>query len=269
MLTPTTNPFWDPLRQYTQARIGQGHVGGSVPTAALLAFQLAHAAARDAVHQTWDSTAFAAALNARGLNSLHLQTAVSDRLTYLQRPDLGRQLAPASQAALQQLNAAPCDVALVVSNGLSSTAIDRHGLPLLTNLYHAYAAAGLQCAPICLLEHARVAVSDAIGALLKAQLVVMVIGERPGLSAADSVGLYLTYAPRIGNTDADRNCLSNIRPPQGMDYQQAADKLLYLSQQALQLGYSGVTLKDNMNTTGLPPAATALQPAMVTQLPLA
>jgi ethanolamine ammonia-lyase small subunit len=175
-------------------------------------------------------------------------------------------LATASYSQLQALAQPPCDVALIVSNGLSSTAIEQHGLALLQTLYPRFTALDWRCSPICLVPNARVALSDVIGGLLQARLTVMVIGERPGLSAADSVGIYMTYHPAPGNTDAERNCLSNIRPPQGMSYQQAADKLLYLSQQAMERGYSGVALKDDMETDGLPAPATLLEPAVQKQL---
>jgi ethanolamine ammonia-lyase small subunit len=135
---------------------------------------------------------------------------------------------------------------LIVSNGLSSTAVDQHGLRLLDAVVKAYANCKLELGPICLLPNARVAVADEIGSLLNAKLSVIIVGERPGLSASDSLGIYLTYSPRIGNTDAERNCLSNIRPPDGLSYETAASKLAYLTVQALQRGISGVALKDDL-----------------------
>jgi len=245
-----TDP-WHSLRRYTQARIAQGRVGCGLPTTALLDFQMAHAAARDAVHQPWDASAFAQSLERLGLTTLQLKTAVADRVEYLQRPDKGRCLDAASADLLVAQSYPPVDVALLVSNGLSSTALDAHGLPLLTALIDLLQSAGLTLGPICLIPNARVAVADEVGALLNARLSIILIGERPGLSAADSIGAYLTYGPRIGNTDAERNCLSNIRPPAGLSYQAAADKLLYLSSQALLKGYSGVALKDDMPNLGL------------------
>jgi len=240
------NDPWHSLRRYTQARIAQGRAGCALPTAALLDFQLAHAAARDAVQQPWDLETFGLSLQALGMETLQLQTAVSSRVDYLQRPDTGRCLAAESMQLLNQLERNPVDVVLIVSNGLSSTAVDKHGLPLLAEIVAAFQAAALTIGPICLLPNARVAVSDEIGTLLNARLVIIIIGERPGLSAADSLGAYLTYAPQAGNTDAERNCLSNIRPPEGLAYRAAAAKLVYLGTHALRLGYSGVALKDDM-----------------------
>lgn len=240
------NDPWVELRRYTQARIGQGRAGCATPTGAQLDFQLAHAMARDAVHQPWDAQGFGEGLAALGCQSLLLATPIVDRQHYLLRPDLGRSLDPASRLRLQSLQSAACDVALIVSNGLSSTALDAHGLNLLQAVLVAYAACSLRVGPICLVPNARVALADEIGELMQAKLAVIIVGERPGLSAADSLGAYLTYAPRSGNTDAERNCLSNIRPPQGMDYASAATKLAYLSQQALRRQLSGVALKDDM-----------------------
>lgn len=237
---------WFALRQFTQARIGQGRAGCSTPTSALLDFQLAHAAARDAVHRHWAVDCFAESVTALGLEPLILTTPITSREHYLQRPDIGRRLDENSRQKLRLHSAKSFDVALIVSNGLSSTAIDSHGLPLLEAIVAAYTRNFLTLSPVCLVPNGRVALADEIGSLLNARLSVIIVGERPGLSAADSLGVYLTYAPGIGNTDAERNCLSNIRPPNGMPYRAAAAKLVYLSQQALQLGFSGVALKDDM-----------------------
>lgn len=237
---------WFNLRRFTHARIGLGHVGGATPTSAQLEFQLAHAMARDAVRQPWHEESFVETITNRGWQPLLLSTPIVNRDQYLCRPDLGRCLEPSSRERLQSLQQSPLDVALVVSNGLSSTAIERHGPGLLEAIMAAYASSGLSVGPVCLAPNARVAVADEIGALLKARLSVIIVGERPGLSAADSLGVYLTYSPRIGNTDAERNCLSNIRPPSGLSYQDAAAKLAYLSMQALRRGVSGVALKDDM-----------------------
>jgi len=240
------NDSWFALRRFTQARIGQGRVGCGTPTSALLDFQLAHAKARDAVHQSWAFDCFAEAVSALGLEPLILTTPITSREQYLQQPDLGRCLDEPSRQRLQLHSSKAFDVVLIVSNGLSSTAINSHGLPLLEALVAAYTSNALTLGPICLVPNGRVALADEIGSLLNARLSVIIVGERPGLSAADSLGAYLTYAPRIGNTDAERNCLSNIRPPNGLSYQAAAVKLVYLSQQALQCGFSGITLKDDM-----------------------
>ncbi|AMK75365.1 MULTISPECIES: ethanolamine ammonia-lyase subunit EutC [Methylomonas] len=240
------NDPWITLRKFTQARIAQGRAGCSLPTKALLDFQLAHASARDAVQQIWDVTAFAGEVEKLELESLILATPVSSRIQYLQRPDLGRCLAQSSRELLAARVNQASDVALIVSNGLSSTAVDDHGLALLQAVVAGYAERGLRIGPICLVANARVALADDIGGLLNARLAVIIVGERPGLSAADSLGMYLTYAPTPGNTDAERNCISNIRPPDGLTYQAAATKLAYLSDRALLSGLSGVMLKDDM-----------------------
>lgn len=240
------NDPWHALRRFTQARIAQGRSGCGLPTSALLDFQLAHAAARDAVHEPWAVDRFAKEVEALGLEALILGTLAASRVRYLQRPDQGRRLDEASRQRLESRAAEAIDAALVVSNGLSSTAVDRHGLGLLGAVVEACQNNGLRLGPICLAPNGRVALSDEIGALLNARLAVIIVGERPGLSASDSLGIYLTYAPRIGNTDAERNCLSNIRPPDGLSYRSAAAKLAYLTHEALQRGFSGVKLKDEM-----------------------
>lgn len=240
------NDPWHGLRRFTQARIALGRAGSGVTTAAYLDFQLAHAGARDAVLKTWDADGFAVQLQQQSLASIRLNTPVSDRTHYLRRPDLGRRLDDDSLARLKQVAEPGFDVAIIISNGLSSTAVETHGIPLLQHIVARYTEMELSIAPICLIPNARVAISDPIGALLQARMAVIMVGERPGLSAADSLGLYLTYAPREGNTDAERNCLSNIRPPEGLSYEAAAQKLAYLSREALRSGVSGVHLKDDM-----------------------
>lgn len=242
---------WADFRRFTQARIGQGRVGSGIPTSAQLDFQLAHAMARDAVHQIWRVDEFAEALMLKGLQPLVLATPISHREQYLLRPDLGRCLDHPSRQLLQSQINQSIDVALIISNGLSSTAVDQHGLGLLDAIVTAYASCKLSLGPICLTPNARVAVADEIGSLLNARLSVIIVGERPGLSASDSLGVYMTYSPSIGNTDADRNCLSNIRPPAGLSYETAASKLAYLTLQALQRGISGVALKDDLPSHSL------------------
>lgn len=240
------NDSWHVLRKFTRARIAQGRSGCGLPTSALLDFQLAHAAARDAVHQEWDANFFENGVKKLGLESLILATRITNRVQYLQRPDLGRCLDQASRQRLQSLAFESVDVALIISNGLSSAAVDSHGLPLLEAIAAAYEGSSLRSGPVCLVPNARVALADEIGALMHARLSVIIVGERPGLSAADSLGVYLTYAPKPGNTDADRNCISNIRLPDGQSYEAASAKLIYLSREALSLGLSGVALKDEM-----------------------
>ncbi len=235
---------WLALRRFTQARIALGRAGHALPTTAVLEFQLAHAQARDAVHAPWDIDLFAERVRSLGEEVLILETPVASRSEYLRRPDLGRMLTEAARARLRQVQADPADVALIVSNGLSSTAVERHGLPLLQAIVRGYRARGIGIAPICLVANGRVALCDEIGSTLAARLAVIVVGERPGLSAADSLGIYLTYGPRQGNSDAERNCISNIREPDGLSYQAAAAKLSYLTAEAIRRGVSGVALKD-------------------------
>ena len=236
---------WDRLRQFTPARIALGRAGGSLPTRAHLAFQLDHARARDAVHAALDPVAVAHALHRIGLDCLRVRSAAADRLRFLQRPDLGRRLDPPSRQLLEQRSAAgtPVDAVFVVADGLSAAAIHRHAAPLLALLCSALAAEGWSLAPVVLAEQARVALGDEIGALLLARLVVVLIGERPGLSSPDSLGAYLTWQPRTGRIDADRNCISNIRP-EGLPYEQAATRLRYLMTEARRRRLSGVALKD-------------------------
>lgn len=240
------NDPWYVLRRFTQARIALGRAGHALPTAALLEFQLAHALARDAVHLPWDMAACAEGIRDLDAECLIVETPVADRGAYLRRPDLGRVLTGASRALLQSRAADGIDVALALTNGLSSSAVERHALPLLREILDLYQAEGIRGGPVCLAANGRVALSDEIGAALRAQVAVIIVGERPGLSAADSLGIYLTYAPKSGNTDAQRNCISNIRPPEGLGYRDAAAKLLYLTREAIHRGLSGVELKDEM-----------------------
>ncbi|QFY44239.1 ethanolamine ammonia-lyase subunit EutC [Candidatus Methylospira mobilis] len=254
------NDPWHKLRQFTQARIAQGRSGHAQTTAAQLDFQLAHAAARDAVHLPWDIKAFAREAATLGVNTLTLETQVIDRAQYLKRPDLGRILAPAARERLLAQACATTDIALTFSNGLSSTAMDAHGLMLLQTITTAFLKRGYALAPVFLVENARVALSDEIGALLNAKLSIIVVGERPGLSAADSLGIYMTYNPNPANTDAERNCISNVRQPEGLSCRNAATKLLYLGEQAFQRRLSGVALKDDM------PGEWALEKGLATMI---
>ena len=235
---------WIGLCRFTRARIALGRSGHAVPTRAMLDFQLAHAEARDAVHLPWDIQAFAEQLGQTAEEALILNTPVTDRNEYLRRPDLGRILTEASMSRLRSTANGASDIALIISNGLSSTAIDRHGIPLVESILHCYRARNFRIAPIVLVANGRVALLDVIGSAVAARLAVIIVGERPGLTAADSLGIYLTFAPQPGNTDAQRNCISNIRPPEGLSYAVAAEKLMYLSDEALRRGISGVALKE-------------------------
>jgi ethanolamine ammonia-lyase small subunit len=237
---------WVALRRFTQARIALGRAGHAVPTRVLLDFQLAHAQARDAVHFPWDIDAFAGQVRGLGEEVLILDTPVGSRAEYLRRPDLGRVLTEGARTRLRDFDASEADVALIVTNGLSSTAVERHGIPLVQAIVNSYRTRHIRIAPVSLVANGRVALSDDIGSVLAARVAVIVVGERPGLSAADSLGIYLTFAPQPGNTDAERNCISNIRPPEGLSYEAAAAKLLYLTEEAMRRGISGVALKDEM-----------------------
>ncbi len=241
-----TDP-WIALRRFTQARIALGRAGHAVPTQALLDFQLAHAQARDAVQLPWNINAFAGQLRDIGEETLILQTPVSNRSEYLRRPDFGRVLTEESRIRLCNFKARGVDVALIVSNGLSSTAVERRGIALLQTILEGLRVRQFRIAPICLVANGRVALLDDIGSVLDARVAVIVIGERPGLSAADSLGVYLSYAPKKGNTDAERNCISNIHPPEGLSYESATRKLLYLIEESVRRGFSGVALKDEMD----------------------
>jgi len=253
--TIITNP-WQALRRFTDARIALGRAGVSQPTASQLAFQLAHARARDAVHHPLDVARLAASLEAElGLapgSCLRLHSAAPDRQAYLQRPDLGRRLDQASRSQLQARAAAGCELALVLADGLSAQAIEQNALPFLQALWPRIALEGWTLAPLSIVEQGRVAVGDEVGALLGARMVLLLVGERPGLSSPDSMGLYFTWAPRVGLTDAARNCISNVRPA-GLRHAEAAAKAHYLLAEAQRRSLTGVALKDeSANDPALP-----------------
>ena len=238
---------WQALRRHTAARIALGRHGVSVPTSAQLAFQLAHAQARDAVHLALDGEALARALAAQGQDCVQLQSAAT-RAEYLQRPDLGRRLDDVSRARLLA-GATRVDLALVAADGLSALAIQRHAAPFLAALRARLAAETWTLSPVCVVAQGRVAIGDEVGQLLQAKAVLVLIGERPGLSSPDSLGLYLTWAPRVGLLDERRNCISNVRP-EGLAYAQAAYRLHYLLSQAFTRQLSGVGLKDETVAEG-------------------
>ncbi|WP_420793710.1 ethanolamine ammonia-lyase subunit EutC [Pseudomonas aphyarum] len=239
------NP-WLELRRLTPARIALGRTGTSLPTSAQLDFQYAHAQARDAVHLPFDHAGLSAQLTERQRDSLLLHSAAVDRNSYLQRPDLGRKLSDQSAQTLReyaQAHPGGVDLVIVVADGLSALAVHRHTLPFLTRLEEQMSADEWSTAPVVLVEQGRVAIGDEIGQLLGAKMVVMLIGERPGLSSPDSLGLYFTYNPKVGLTDAYRNCISNVRL-EGLSYGMAAHRLLYLMREACRRQLSGVNLKD-------------------------
>lgn len=240
-----SNP-WQALRQFTAARIALGRAGTSLPTKAQLDFQFAHARARDAVHLPFNHQHLAQQFQAHGLFSLLVHSAADNRDMYLQRPDLGRRLNSASQQLLQEYAIAhkePVDLAIVVADGLSALAIEHHAVPMVLEIQQLCSEAGWNMSPVVLAEQSRVALADEVGELLKAKMVVILIGERPGLSSPDSLGLYFTWAPKVGLNDAYRNCISNVRL-EGLSYQMAAHRLGYLMHEAYRRQLSGVNLKD-------------------------
>jgi len=241
----TADP-WGFLRGFTDARIALGRAGGSVPTHALLEFQLAQAQARDAVHRDLDIDTLYDRIESKGWPALRLHSAASDRRAFVQRPDLGRILDEPSKSALEKRRSAGtrCDVAFVLAEGLSAIALERHAVPLLEQVLPRLIEGAWHIAPLCLVQQGRVAIADEIGALLEADLSVILIGERPGLSSPDSLGIYLTWDPLPGRSNAQRNCISNVRP-QGLDYALAGHKLLHLMRAARTLRRSGVELKEN------------------------
>jgi ethanolamine ammonia-lyase small subunit len=227
------------LRDYTPARVELGRSGHSVPTRELLEFQLAHAQARDAVHLALDVNSLVVELNHRNIPSITLASAAPDRTTYLRRPDLGRQLNSDSRERLAKLKST-YDAVFVIADGLSALAVHRHAMSFLVA---ALPKLDWNIAPVAVVQQGRVGIADEIGEILGAKLSVMLIGERPGLSSADSLGIYMTWNPRRGRTDGERNCISNVRV-EGLSYTLAAHKLLFLMNEARRLKLSGVQLKE-------------------------
>lgn len=251
----TPDDPWRHLGNLTQARIGLGRAGPALPTREVLAFGLAHAQARDAVHLPLAADALALQLRAAGQPVLQVQSRAPDRRSYLQRPDLGRRLATES-AGLLSLHESRADLAIVVADGLSALATQRQAVPLLQHLLPLLD--GLRLAPLVIASQSRVALADEAGALLGARMALILLGERPGLSSPDSLGAYLTYAPQVGCLDSARNCVSNIRP-EGLPHPAAAHKLAWLIKAALRLELTGVGLKDESDI-GLLSAGKACSP---------
>ena len=235
------------------ARIALGRAGSSIPTAEVLNFGYAHAAARDAVHIPLDTSALAQQLHEAGFDTLQVQSAAPDRPTYLLRPDLGRKLSEDSAAALAAHPHKGYDLLLLVGDGLSSLAVKNHAVALLQEIRRS-APPDWNIAPVVIATQARVALSDEVGDLMRAKVVLMLVGERPGLSSPDSLGIYLTYQPHPGRQDSERNCISNVRP-EGLQYAAAAAKAVWLAREAMALKLSGIGLKDQSEVVVIAPEA--------------
>lgn len=263
----TVNNPWQVLRKFTAARIGLGRAGVSVPTQHLLDFQLAHAQAQDAVHMALDIGALQQnIISDVGLEcdlplALTLHSQAKDRAEYLQRPDLGRRLNDVSLLYLSDYAAAdnePYDLAIVIADGLSSLAVENNAPKLLAELFKRLQlkraltteTGQYRLSPLVIVQQGRVAIADEIGACLNVRSVVVLIGERPGLSSPDSLGLYLTWAPEVGLTDESRNCISNVRP-EGLSYKEAVNKLCYLLDESQRRQLSGIHLKEDADNIAL------------------
>jgi ethanolamine ammonia-lyase small subunit len=236
-----TDP-WQQLKSFTRARIALGRAGSSLPTKEILDFGLSHAMARDAVHLALDINNLQHALAQQSISTICVTSKAVDRASYLLRPDFGRRLSDASRVQLQECKTTPIDFLIVVGDGLSSLAISRHAVPLIAEI-NKLIPAHWSVGDIVIVTQARVAVADEIAETLNAKMVAMLIGERPGLSSPDSLGIYLTFNPSIACNDADRNCISNVRP-EGLNYEAAAKKLMWLATEAMRIKASGVVLKD-------------------------
>jgi ethanolamine ammonia-lyase small subunit len=251
-----TDSPWNDWRALTPARVALGRAGNGLPTDEVLRFGLAHAAARDAIQAPLDVEALATALRQEQWDVFRVRSRAEDRATYLRRPDLGRVLAPGDADALRATRPAACDICFVVGDGLSSLAVSRHAVPVLAAL-RPLLQPGLRLAPVIIAEQARVALADDVGELMRSRLAIILIGERPGLSSPDSLGIYMTHAPFRNRADAERNCISNVRP-EGLSYAAAAFKLAWLIGAALRCGFTGIELKDDSDAAATLPGDTAL-----------
>jgi ethanolamine ammonia-lyase small subunit len=231
------------LRDLTPARVGLGRTGASMPTRALLEFTLAHARARDAVHAAFDVGGLVSGLGDLGLAPVEVSSCARNRQDYLRRPDLGRKLDSASEHALASRKGGSCELAIVVGDGLSPAAVNAHAIELVHSLMPRLAADRIEIGHAVAASGARVALGDEIGVILGSRMIVMLIGERPGLSSPDSLGAYLTFAPRTGLTDAERNCVSNIHG-RGIGCDEAAFRIAWLVREGLRREITGVALKD-------------------------
>lgn len=243
------NDIWAALRDFTAARIAIGRTGNSIPLQELFDFKLAHAHARDAVHSELDTDGITHTLGQFNAPVFNLHSKASNRSKYLKRPDYGRQLNEQSIQQLEAFDTPETDIAIIIADGLSATAVNQYAVSLLDALIPTLLSAKLKLAPLTIVKQGRVAIADEIGYLLHTKLSLILIGERPGLSSPDSMGAYLTYNPKPGLTDEARNCISNIRPD-GLNMQLAADKIFYLVSESLKRKLSGVELKDNAGLIG-------------------
>jgi ethanolamine ammonia-lyase small subunit len=249
---------WQAMSSLTPARIAIGRAGASLPTREVLSFALSHAKARDAVHARLDVEALTGHVQALGFDTIPVASRATDRAIYLRRPDLGRRLDAASKDRLvAAMEGRTCDVAIVVGDGLSATAVAANAPALMEKLAPHVTRLGLVVGPVVIAEGARVALGDEVGETMGARLMIVLIGERPGLSAADSLGVYVTYAPRLGRTDAERNCISNVRAG-GLAPEAAAASLAWLAEAALARRTTGVGLKDESGA-GLGTAGASLE----------
>jgi len=255
----TPNP-WAQWRSATPARLALGRAGAGMPTDETLRFGWAHAMARDAIHAALDVDALDSLLRAQHWEVAHARSRAADRTAYLRRPDLGRQLDEDDATRLRGDRRYGCDVCIVIGDGLSSLAVARHAVPLLAAL-RSRLPPDTRFSPVVIATQARVALADEVGELFGAALSVMLIGERPGLSSPDSLGIYLTHTPRRGRHDAERNCISNVRP-EGLPYEAAAFKLAWLMQESLQRGLTGVALKDESDLAAIAQQQTPPSPQL-------
>lgn len=254
-MSGVTKSPWAEWRNVTPARLALGRAGAGMPTEEVLKFGWAHAMARDAIHTALDVEKLESGLKAQGWTVTQIRSRANDRTTYLRRPDLGRVIAPDDIAKLRAASFVYSDICIVIGDGLSSLAVESHVTSLLSALKE-HLASGLKNAPVVIATQARVALSDEIAELLQAKLSIMLIGERPGLSSADSLGIYITHAPFRNRNDSERNCISNVRP-EGLSYDAAAFKLAWLARAALGRGLTGVNLKDESDFALIAGNATA------------
>jgi len=237
---------WHSLRSFTHARIALGKTGVAIPLQEVLALKLAHAYARDTVFSELDIDNLTKDLQSLELPVYLLNSLVANRIEYLQRPDLGRRLDEISLQKTGSIPGGPFDIALVLTDGLSASAVNVHAVPLLKRMLELSKKYSWSFAPVTLVQQGRVAIADEIGFLLKARLTIILVGERPGLTTTESLGAYITYNPQPGLTDEKRNCISNIHPG-GLHYDIAAEKIMYLARTAIELKLSGINLKEDNN----------------------